>query len=261
MPYIRISRARYDYECARCSSSILKGQHYFRHEPHPYASMRGRAESRQLCLHCVLGRKAAGPFLDAIKNSTQLPLGFELTPNGFLLFPPRVELINFTPQLVRLFSREPERMRELSADAFELLICDRLDDMGFELIRVGQGTYRKDGGIDIVAWPRVSAVPCLMAVQVKHTASLARRIGPAPVRDLQGAIKTTGLNVGLLVTNTTFTPDAKWVAEQLPLLMRLRDFHDLRRWLRSEYLREHEWRDIPSELVIAPGVIIKLPRS
>ena len=151
---------------------------------------------------------------------------------------------------MRLLAREPERMRELGAEAFENLVYDRLDNMGFELARVGSGTYRKDGGIDIVAWPRASAIPYLMAVQAKHTGSPHRKISPAPVRDLLGAVQMHGFNIGLLVTNTTFTPDARWVAEQRPLLMRLCDAVDLQRWLRNEYLREQEWRDIPTEIEV-----------
>lgn len=42
--------------------------------------------------------------------------------------------------------------------------------------------------------------------------------------------------------------------------MRLRDFGDLQRWLRDEYLREHEWRDIPTVIEACPGVAIRLPR-
>ena len=147
-----------------------------------------------------------------------------------------------------------------NSDKLSDLVCDRLDNMGFELARVGPGTYRKDGGIDIVAWPRATTVPYLMAVQAKHTASPSRKIGPAPVRDLLGTVQMHGFNIGLLVTNTTFTPDARWVAKQRPLLMRLHDAADLQRWLRNEHLREQEWRDIPTEIEVCPGVFIRLPR-
>ena len=260
MPYLRFSKARYVYTCARCSTTISRGQPYFRDEPHPFARMRGSAVTRQLCMPCVLGADAAESFLEASSNSEQLPLGFDLTKNGFLRFPPRVELVDLTPQIIEVLARQPELMRELSPHAFEELVCDRLDKMGFELARVGSGTCQRDGGIDVVAWPRACAVPCLMAVQAKHTASPRRKIGPAPVRDLLGTVQTHGFNAGLLVTNTTFTPDAQWVAEQRALLVRLRDFEDLRRWLRNEYLREHEWREIPLQIKVCPGVLVRLPR-
>jgi hypothetical protein len=261
MPYLRFSRAKYTYFCARCSVRIAKGQPYFRDEPHPFARMRGQAQPNQLCLSCVLGEKAASEFFDKfIIDPRQLPLGFLLTRNGFLKFPPRVELVDISPQIVHLLSENPERLRDATPDFFENLICDRLDANGYDLERVGSSTFSKDGGVDILAWQRAPLVPCLMAVQVKHTAHRNRKIGPAPVRNLLGTVQSLGFNIGLIVTNTTFTPDAIWVAEQRPFLVQLRDFEDLRRWLRNDFLREHEWRDLPRQIELCPGVVIKLPR-
>lgn len=260
MPYLRFSRAKYPYLCARCSAKIAKGQAYFRDEPHPFASLRSQAKAHQLCITCVLGEATALEFLGGLGDPRQLPLGFELTRNGYLRFPPRVELVDITPQILHLLSSEPERLWDATPDFFENLMCDRLDTMGYDLERVGSSTFRKDGGVDIVAWPRSQLVPCLMAVQVKHTTLRNKKIGPQPVRDLLGTVQTLGFNVGLIVTNTTFTPDALWVAQQRPLLVRLRDFEALRRWLRNDFLQEHEWRDLPIEIELCPGVVIKLPR-
>ena len=257
MPYFRLFRARYHYRCARCDAEVRKGQHYFRDDPHPFARYRGAA-ARQLCLRCVLGPEAAGQFFRS--TSGQLPLGFELTRDDVLRCPAHVELVEITPQLVKLLAREPQRLYDLQPEKFENLICDRLDRMGYGLERVGSSTYHKDGGVDIVAWPRASPLPFLVAVQVKHTRCFERRIGPGPVRDLLGAIELHRFNAGLLVTNTSFTPDAEWIAQRRALLMRLRDFHDLTRWLRDEYPREAEWREIPSQIEMCPGVIIKLPK-
>jgi len=105
----------------------------------------------------------------------------------------------------------------------------------------------------------LKVVPCLMAVQVKHTSLSNRRVGPQPVRDLLGVVQTHGFNVGLLVTNTTFTPDARWVADQRPMLLRLRDIEDLLRWLRDKCLQKQEWRDLPREIELCPGITIELP--
>lgn len=260
MPYLRFSRARYPYVCASCAEPISRGQQYFRDEPHPYARMRftpGReaAITRHHCLVCVLGSERAA----SLTASAQLPLGFELTRNGFLKFPPRVELVELTPRIIRLLADDPEYLFRLSPPSFEDLICNRLDAMGFDVQRVGH-TYRKDGGVDIFAWQRTSPLPCLMAVQVKHVRDNSTRIGPSIVRDFSGAVRTHGFNAGLLVTNTTFTPDAAWFAAQQPLLLRLRDMADLQRWLREEYLQEQDWRELPRTIELCPGVVISLPR-
>ena len=261
MPYLRYSRAKYPYVCARCSTQIAKGRPYFRDEPHPYARLRSpHLTTHQLCVVCVLGERGARQFLESLDGPRQLPLGFELTKNGFLRFPPRVELVTVTEQVLQLLAADPHRLRDATPEFFEEFVCNRLDALGYDLARVGSTTYRKDGGVDIVAWPRSQVVPCLMAVQVKHTALSNRRVGPQPVRDLLGVVQTHGFNVGLLVTNTTFTPDARWVADQRPLLLRLRDIEDLRRWLRDGYLQEQEWRDLPRQIELCPGITVELPR-
>ena len=260
MPRLRLSRAGYPYECAICAGLIRRKQLYFRDEPHPFARMRGTATTRKFCLQCVLGPDTAQDVLSNLCDSRDLPPGFELLANGFLRFPPRVSIVDLTPQVLDLLGREPERLYGLSAEEFENLVCNLLEKRGFDLERVGSGTYQKDGGIDIIAWQRDCAFRFLIAVQAKHTASRDRKIGPGPVHDLLGTVQMHGLNAGLVVTNTTFTPDARWVAEQRAILMKLRDIDDLRRWLRNECVAEHDWREIPSQIEVCPGIVVPLGR-
>jgi hypothetical protein len=100
-------------------------------------------------------------------------------------------------------------------------------------------------------------MPFLLAVQVKH--SRVGTIGPEPARDLLGVVRLHGFNAGMLVTNTTFTPDARWVEAHAQFLLRLRDGEDLKRYLRNELAPEHEWRRLPSSIEICPGISIPLP--
>lgn len=261
MPHLRISRARRIYQCAECSTSISARQHYFRDEPHPFDRMRKGAGVRYLCLVCVLGEAQASSLLASLQgNDQQLPLGFEVEADGNLHFPPRVELVGFGPQMLEILAQDPEQLRKLTPEAFELLVCDRLTARGLDIQRVGSGTYQKDGGIDIIAWQRDASFPFLLAVQVKHTAREDRKIGPAPVRDLMGTVTLHGLNAGLLVANTTFTPDAQWVAAQKPLLLRLHDKEDLRTWLTEHQPRNCEWRGLPKSIQVCPGVVVTIPR-
>jgi len=266
MPYLRFSRAaREQYTCARCSRTIPRRQPYFRDEPHPFARMRDPdvAFARQLCLSCAVGQQHAQQVFRALSarasHPGQLSLGFSLTRNGFLRFPPRVESVDITPQLLNVLAAEPSLIRSLSPDAFELLICDRLNYFGYDFARVGH-SYRKDGGIDLVAWQRTAIIPVLIAVQAKHTSNADKRIGPGPVRDLAGTVHRHGLSAGLLVTNTRFSPDAEWFARKQPLIVQLRDIEDLRRWLQGEFSVEDEWREIPIAIELCPGVTVQLPR-
>jgi len=223
--------------------------------------MHRAAAAQQLCMECVLGLEGARSLAETLSRSQQLPLGFELTRNGYLLFPPRVEIVDFTPQVLKMLAENPEEISRLRPERFEKLIGNRLEALGFEVIPVGKGTFHKDGGIDFVALPRSSPMPFLMAVQARHVTHQNRKIGPAPLRELLGSVQTHGFNAGLLVTNTSFTPDALWLAQQRAILLRLGDIDDLRRWLRDEALRDAVWRGIPTEIEICPGVIVQIPRE
>lgn len=268
MPHLRFSRARRTYSCARCSARIGPHQAYFRDEPYPFARMRGQAVVRYLCVLCVVGPDNAKAVIDALSSRgahrddhpDQLPIEFSIARAGVLTFPPRVELVDITPQLLDILRSEPERLRQLTSDAFEVLICERLEHFGYAFARVGRHSFQRDGGIDLIAWPRSALVPTLIAVQAKHTTRVGRQIGPQAVRDLVGATRQHGLSAGLLVTNTTFSPDARWFAEKEPMLVRLRDITDLRRWLKGELSPCDEWREIPAALELCPGVRVELPR-
>lgn len=172
--------------------------------------------------------------------------------------PLRIELVEIGEPLSEKLISDPAAIYSLSPAQFEELICDRLAAMGFEPRRVGH-INQKDGGIDILFWPRFNtSFPFLGAAQVKHHSHSLKREGPATVREFSGVMTNQPFNAGLLVTNTTFTPDAEWYARERAKLIRLRDFTDIRRWLIGNFTDEAEWREIPSSIELCPGVVVKI---
>jgi hypothetical protein len=170
----------------------------------------------------------------------------------------RIELVRVDAVLVQQLELNPERLYDLTPEQFEHLICDRLYAMGFEPKRTGL-TNRKDGGIDILFWSRQpTAFPFLGAAQVKHHKSIDYIEGPSTIRDFAGATASIPVNTALLVTNTTFSPDARWFAREKAKLLRLREFEDMRRWLAGNFADDAEWREIPQSLELCPGVVIKI---
>jgi hypothetical protein len=171
-----------------------------------------------------------------------------------------VGLREFDREMLDWFCEDMERMKGLSPEKFQYLIADRLEQCGLAVQIVGN-VYRKDGGIDIVAFPNVGAMPFLLAVQAKHH-RCDRKTGPGDVRDLHGVLtsRESPFHIGMLVTNTTFTPDARFFAENNKTLLRLRDIADLRRWLNDDFDNPFEWREIPKKITLAPGVEIEIPR-
>jgi hypothetical protein len=132
--------------------------------------------------------------------------------------------------------------------------------MGYNVTLTG-ASNRKDGGIDLIAVPKSANVGSIViAGQVKHHRDDQKAGRDAVDRLL--AWKDSYFGVGLLVTNTSFTRDAVWTAQQErnARFLRLRDFTDLKRWLEGRFGSEEDWREIPDRVELASGVVIEIPR-
>jgi hypothetical protein len=170
----------------------------------------------------------------------------------------RFELIDISLVLLSCLQADPMRVMQLSSEQFENLIVERLSANDFTVHKCG-GTYQRDGGIDLIAVPKRSDFPGVIAVQVKHSAR-NRTVGSSVVRDLAGVLSRTGLNAGIIVTNTRFTRDARWFAQQMGSLIRLRDFDDLRRWLQNEFGGDDVYDELPPSIQLGPGLEFRVPR-
>ena len=173
-----------------------------------------------------------------------------------------VQLVTFSDDVLAEFLQDPELLKKLTDEEFERLIAEFLEARGYGVRQVGR-TRRKDGGVDLVAWPEAGHLfPFLMGVQVKHHRT-ERKTNVSAVRDFHGVISSQGsqFQMGVIVTNTSFTADAKWFGNNNQTLLRLRDLEDMRRWLRNDFDNQFEWREIPEEIELAPGVKIVIPKS
>lgn len=171
---------------------------------------------------------------------------------------PNVVVRPFPAALLRDLRIDPAGLHSLTPEQFELLIADRLDHMGFDPVLTG-GTNRSDGGIDIVAVPRkVHAFGCLIAVQCEHHCGM-RKTGRRKGRDLL-EWKGSQFQLGVLVTNTTFTQDVRFAAHQPHNrgFLRLREFADVVRWIQDNYDAALEWSDIPEVIELVPGIPLRL---
>jgi hypothetical protein len=176
----------------------------------------------------------------------------------FSLQPLRVELIGIGRLLSEKLAIEPTLVHSLNPEQFEEFICDRLFAMGMEPLRVGRSN-RKDGGIDVLFWPRaLASFPFLGAAQIKHHRDLTQKEGPGTVREFHGTIGSHPINAGLIVTNTSFTSDAHWFAREHARLVKLREFSDIRRWLFNRFDDNAEWRELPRSIELCPGVIVNI---
>jgi hypothetical protein len=172
--------------------------------------------------------------------------------------PVKIECIGIAASLSESLAAQPSLVHELTPTEFEEFVCERLFAMGMEPKRVSS-TYQPDGGIDIVFWPRwKGGFPFLGAAQVKHHRDHGIVEGPSTVRDFVGSLAGKPFAAGVIVTNTSFSPSAEWFARAQAGLVRLRDFKDICRWLANDFGDQEEWREFPSSIELAPGVVVRL---
>jgi hypothetical protein len=259
--YLIEARARDNYECSGCHQPIVRGTRHFRHDPYPYSRMYRGHKTSHWCSDCILA-SAPGPR-DGITGRIRVPalvVVSHATPENYSpwLEPLRIELIGIGRALSEQLRSNLDLIHVLSPEQFEEFICDRFSAMGFELKRTGP-TNRKDGGIDVLFWPQQKVpFPFLGVAQLKHHRDPSRKEGASTVRDFAGAILGHPFNAGLLITNTTFSPDAKWYARERANLIRLRELQDIRRWVYGNFTDDAEWREIPSSIELCPGVVIRI---
>lgn len=264
--YLRRSRARSAYTCFICTAQISRGATYYRDEPHPAAH--SRQSVRHLCEACVgiieedgsnsarLWRRHPLPSTDG----AQINLQFHGGAHEAVVRPTQVRLISATRALLERLVANFDEIHRLTPEEFEVFTAERFEAMGFQVERVG-GWNQKDGGIDLIFLPKTpTPFPFLGAAQVKHHRSPLRSIGPRPLREFSAVLGGNPFAVGVLVTNTTFTPNAEWFARHKAPLLKLLNGMDLRRWVTSQFTDEEEWREIPTSIELCPGVVVPIPK-
>jgi hypothetical protein len=157
--YLRLSRAARPYTCSYCASGIDQGDSYIRLEPFGPTRQSG-APILYFCRSCsALAKWMQPPKADEGDDRKLLPLAEHVKET-------RVQLIDISSTLSTRILAKPDELLLLSASQFEEFVLDRLSAMGLDVRQVGGGTYRRDGGIDIIFTPpKAYPFPFLGAVK------------------------------------------------------------------------------------------------
>lgn len=157
-----------------------------------------------------------------------------------------ISLTEVSPEQLRWLQEDPERIKQLTPEKFEMLLADRFEAMGLCVQLIGR-TNEPDGGIDLIAYPEPASngPKFLLAVQAEHHRT-DRKTGAPKVQKFVGAVSPVrNFRLGFVVTNTTFTWNAEQYARTQSHFLRLRSLEDLIRWFRDDFNNEAEWREIP----------------
>jgi hypothetical protein len=141
----------------------------------------------------------------------------------------RSAVVAVNEELLAYLARHPEALREIGPRKFEEVVAAIFDNQGFETTLT---PATRDGGRDVQAVRRDSVGTLLYFVECKRY-SPSRRVGVEVVRSLFGVVEQQRASVGVVATTSSFTADAIAFAEPLSYRLSLKDFDDLKEWLRT----------------------------
>ncbi len=133
-----------------------------------------------------------------------------------------------TDDLLKHLAREPRSVYQLPPRRFEELIAKILEDQGCEVTLTKQ---TRDGGYDILGSIASGPAPLLFLAECKRYAE-GNPVGVEVVRSLYGVTEIQRVNFGMIVTSSSFTRDARAEKVRIGPRMDLKEFGDLKAWLR-----------------------------
>jgi restriction system protein len=163
--------------------------------------------------------------IDGLAKLLKLPL-YSVTdeiPTGKIISLAKPALIYVTDQLIEELKRRPESIYDLSPRRFEELLADLLVDQGME-VQLTQET--RDGGRDIIAEYNTPAGRILCLVDAKKYRR-DRTIGVGLIRQLHGTLCDHKATTAMMITTSTYSPDAHAYQRRHKWQLSLRDYNDV----------------------------------
>ena len=104
-------------------------------------------------------------------------------------------------------------LMDLSPNEFESLVSNMFQKMGLE---TRQTRASRDGGVDVVAFDLRPVLGGKVVIQAKR---YRNTVGVSAVRDLYGTMLNEGANKGIIVSTSSYGPDAYSFAKDKPIEM------------------------------------------
>jgi len=130
-------------------------------------------------------------------------------------------------EIKKYFKKYPDKLYKINPRKFEELIASILEDFGFD---VELTKASRDGGRDIIANIRNAVSNYLTYVECKRYAP-DNKIDVKIIRQVSGVHNFHRPSKSLIVTTSSFTPDAIKEASILKDQIDLKDYNNLKEWL------------------------------
>ncbi len=120
-------------------------------------------------------------------------------------------------------------MYDLTPREFEELVAEIFSKQGYNVVLT---PATRDGGCDIIATHKVGQLSYMILIECKKY-GLKNKVGVQLVRSLLGVQTDQKVNKAVIVTSSTFTRDARELAERQNTLIGLIDYNDLIRMMKT----------------------------
>ncbi len=141
----------------------------------------------------------------------------------------RPRIIQANEALVERVRLQPEGIFSLPPRKFEELIAELLTDLGYEVELTPQ---TRDGGKDILAYMMTPHGRLLCLVEAKRFRH-DRPVGVELVRGLYGTLMDAEASSAMLVTTSSFSPDAQSFQRRNKYKLALRDYGNVVEWVQD----------------------------
>ncbi|WP_145408419.1 restriction endonuclease [Paenibacillus xylanexedens] len=140
-----------------------------------------------------------------------------------------LEIINVNSQLIKYLAQYPEFLREIDPRKFEEIVAEIFHKKGFSVTLTPN---TRDGGKDIYALQHGMFGSQLLIIECKRYCS-SHKVGVELVRGIYGVKMAERATAAMLVTTSFFTKGAIDFASPLKYELSLKDFSDLKSWLKD----------------------------
>ncbi|MBY2935663.1 restriction endonuclease [Rhizobium leguminosarum] len=140
---------------------------------------------------------------------------------------PRIIMVN--EALVERLRREPQSIFDLPSRKFEELVAELLTDLGYE-VELTPAT--RDGGKDMLAYMATPHGKLLCLVEAKRYRR-DRTVGVELVRQLYGTLADGEASSAMMVTTSSFSPDARSFQQRHQYKLALRDYGHILQWIQG----------------------------
>ncbi|MEQ7050725.1 restriction endonuclease [Paenibacillaceae sp. P-4] len=140
-----------------------------------------------------------------------------------------LEVLDVNAQLIKYLARYPELIREIDPRKFEEIVAEIFHKKGFSVTLTPR---TRDGGKDIYAIQNGIFGRQLFVIECKRYSS-THKVGVELVRGIYGVKVAERATAAMLVTTSSFSKDALDFASPLKYELSLKDYSNLKSWLKE----------------------------